>query len=70
MLFLTLFLLCQPAYLGESGNYIIIAACTVGNQAAGAVLDSLIGIGKTAPALVSQGIQGTIAEHAVKIAAV
>ena len=68
--FSALFLLGQLCYLVESGKHIIIATGAMRNQAAGAILNSLFCIGKISSAFISQGIQRTVAEHAIKMAGV
>jgi hypothetical protein len=39
----------------------------VGNQAAGAVLNAILGIGEVSPAFVPQRIQGTVAKQAAEL---
>ena len=38
----------------------------MGNQAVGAILDAVLGIGKIAAAFVAQGVQGAVAEQAAE----
>jgi hypothetical protein len=42
--------------LGELGKDIVVTACTVRDQTPGAILDSFIGVGKIAAALITEGI--------------
>ena len=70
VLFFRSLLFRQFCHLLEPRNHIIIATGAVGNQTARAVLYSLICIGTISPAFIPKGIQRTIAEQTVEIAAV
>lgn len=60
-------LFCQFKYLGHLIQNLLIILPTVGLQAAGAVLNAIVGICKTAAAPVTQSIQWAIAEQTAEI---
>ena len=52
--------------IADLGHDLIIVLPLVGDQAVGAILDAVLGIGEIAAAFVTQSIQGAIAEQATK----
>ena len=61
---------CQIHQIAVALHDIAVIFRLVGQQALGAILDALGGIGKAAAALVAQSVQGAVAEQAVELAVV
>ena len=64
---LSLLLFCQFDYGSHFFHHFFIVFSSMGNQAAGAILDTLFGISKVAAALIPQRIEGAITEEAAEV---